>query len=394
MKHLIRKIAPFISVLFFGLALFFLNRELGQYSLSSILDYISQISALQIIGSLLLCAASYWVLTVYEALSVKNLGKKLSYSKTAKAGFIGYGFSHSLGMSFLTGGSIRYRLYSAWEFSALDVSKIVGFNALTFWMGFCTAGGLTLLLYSTLLPQDIIAVSLPILGISLLAVISIYCAANVFVQREISVGRWTFSLPGPEMTGKQIVISCFDWLISTLVLYVLLPRSGIPFLGFFGVFMLAQVAGFFSQIPAGLGVFESIILLYLSNFAAPSSVLGILLIYRLIYYVLPLSLAAIVLGHQEYHANKHKVKKFKNSKLGKLPLTTPKAVGAFIFIGGVLTYLTKGLSWILTGFFWLERLLSVPVMELSRLFSTLTGALKMILAHGFAFIHLMFGTFL
>jgi phosphatidylglycerol lysyltransferase len=394
MKNLMKKIAPFISILFFGLALFFLKRELGQYTPGSILDYISQISALQIIGSLLLCAASYWVLTIYETLSVKNLGKELPYSRTAKAGFIGYGFSHSLGMSFLTGGSIRYRLYSALGFSGIDVSKIVGFNALTFWMGFCTTGGLTLLLYSTLLPQNLVPVSLPILGIILLAIITIYCAANIFVRREISLGKWTFSLPGFEMTAKQIVVSCFDWLIAASVLYILLPHSGIPFLGFFGVFLLAQVAGFFSQIPGGLGVFESIIILYLSNFMEPSSVLGILLVYRLIYYVLPLSLAAIVLGHQEYRANKHKVKKLKNHGWGKLPLSTPKAVGAFIFIGGVLTYLTKGLSWIFNGFFWLERILSFPVMEISRLFSTVTGALKMILVHGFAFIHLMFGTFL
>jgi phosphatidylglycerol lysyltransferase len=388
-----KKIAPFISVIFFGLALFFLDHELGQYTLGSMLDYISQISTVQIVLSTVLCAVSYGVLTLYDTLAVESIGKRLSYSKTAKAGFVGYGFSHNLGMPFLTGGSIRYRLYSVWGLSGLEVSKIVGFNALTFWMGFCTTGGLTLLLYSAFFPQTLLPVSSTIVGIVLLAVIGGYCTASILVKREVSIGRWSFSFPGFEMTCKQLLVSCLDWIIASSVLYALLPHIGIPFLGFFEVFLAAQIAGLFSQVPGGLGVFESVIMLYLSNFMEPSSVLGILLVYRLIYNLLPLVLATIVLGYQEYHVNKHMVKKIKSRTIEKLPQPAPKILGFFIFISGILTFFSKGFTWTYPVFVWLERIFSFPVMEMSRFFSTLSGAFKMVLVHSFVIVQSIIGIY-
>src|SRR5699024_7299476 len=227
MKPLIKKLTPFISLAFFVLALGLLHRELGQYSVSSILGYISEISTSQIIFSVMLSVLSYVILTMYDTMSAGHIGKKLNYSKTAKAGFIGYGFSHTLGMNLLTGGSIRYRLYSAWGLSGLDVSKIVGFNALTFWMGFCTSGGAALLLYSTSLPQHIVPVSFRVIGIVLLSIIVLYGIANIFVKGEISLWRWSFSLPGLQMTCIQLVIATLDWTIASSVLYVLLPQTGI-----------------------------------------------------------------------------------------------------------------------------------------------------------------------
>ena len=91
----------------------------------------------------------------------------------------------------------------------------------------------------------------------------------------------------------QIVISCTDWLFACGVLYVLLPAGiKLSYPQFVGIFLLAQIAGLLSYIPGGLGVFETVILLLLSPFAESSAVFGSLLLYRLIYYLIPFGFAA------------------------------------------------------------------------------------------------------
>lgn len=41
----------------------------------------------------------------------------------------------------LSGGTVRYRLYSGWGLSALEIGKMIIFNGLTFILGFLSVGG-------------------------------------------------------------------------------------------------------------------------------------------------------------------------------------------------------------------------------------------------------------
>ena len=66
---------------------------------------------------------------------------------------------------------------------------------------------------------------------------------------------------------------------------------------------MASIAGVISHVPAGLGVFEAVLLIALPEAAHAPGVAAALVIYRLIYYVLPLLLAAVVFAlHQAYVA--------------------------------------------------------------------------------------------
>jgi uncharacterized membrane protein YbhN (UPF0104 family) len=137
-------------------------------------------------------------------------------------------------------------------------------------------------------------------GILLLMLI-IYGVSSSYGRRKISLWKWSITVPGPDMAVKQVLIASVDWLLASSVLYILLPPVHIPFLAFFSIFMLAQIMGLFSQVPGGLGVFDSIMMLYLSNFMDSSAIIGVLIIYRLIYYILPLLAAMALLGYQEYY---------------------------------------------------------------------------------------------
>jgi uncharacterized protein (TIRG00374 family) len=83
-------------------------------------------------------------------------------------------------------------------------------------------------------------------------------------------------------------------------LFVLLPQTqGLAFPAVLGFFLLAQIAGMVSQIPGGLGVYETVMILLLKPFLPASTVLSSLLAYRAIYYLIPLILATVLQGTYE-----------------------------------------------------------------------------------------------
>src|SRR5699024_1514353 len=131
MKTVLKKITPFISILFFGFAVWFLEYELRQYDLEEVTRQLSEIPLTHVFASLFLSLLSYLILTVYDGLGVRYVGRKLSAGRIARAGFISYAFSHNMGLALITGGSIRYRIYSAWGLSGVQVTKIVAFSAWT-----------------------------------------------------------------------------------------------------------------------------------------------------------------------------------------------------------------------------------------------------------------------
>lgn len=384
MKSVLKKIAPFISILFFGLAIWFIDQELGQYSFNEITGYLSQISALHILSSLFLCFLSYLLLTGYDILGVEYIGEELALEKTARAGFIGYAFSHNIGMALITGGSIRYRMYSVWGFTGLQVTKIVAFSAFTLWIGFCTIAGLSLLLTPPNLPDGVLIpfVSLRVLGIILLVMVVGYVAASAVIKSEWSFKKRSFSFPSFQMALKQVGIASLDWMLASSVLYVLLPEVGVPFFTFVGVFLLAQIVGLFSQVPGGLGVFESIILLFLSNYMSGSGVIGILIVYRIIYYLIPLLVAMVMLGYQEYQVNRKVVKEFGSRTARWYPRVVPHVFSVLIFIGGTVLLFSGAMPSEIPRMQWLQAFIPLPVIEMSHFFASLVGAALLVLARG------------
>jgi hypothetical protein len=99
----------------------------------------------------------------------------------------------------------------------------------------------------------------------------------------------------------QVVTAALDWLIAGGVLYALLPTSAhISFPGFFGIYILGQLAGVISNVPGGLGVFETVLLLSFSPQIPSATLLGVLLAYRGVYYFLPLIMAVVLFGIYEF----------------------------------------------------------------------------------------------
>lgn len=72
----------------------------------------------------------------------------------------------------------------------------------------------------------------------------------------------------------------------------MLPETP-PFAAFLLVYLLALAAGVLSHVPGGVGVFEAVLLAAFAGQLGAAPLAAALLLYRLIYVVLPLLLACL-----------------------------------------------------------------------------------------------------
>lgn len=126
-----------------------------------------------------------------------------------------------------------------------------------------------------------------ILGAALLAAHAAYVWAVLRVRRPLDLRWFRLELPGPRLTAIQYLVGLVEVLCAISVLYVLLPpQAAVGFLPFAAAYVIAILAGLLSSVPAGLGVFESMMLLMLRD-VPPDGLLGAILAYRLLYELGP-----------------------------------------------------------------------------------------------------------
>ena len=301
--RLLYRLGALLGVILFSVVLWVLHRELRQYHYHDIILHIRDIPLRQVVLALLLTALNYLVLTGHDALAFRYLRYALSYSKIALAAFLGYAFSHNIGFALLSGASMRYRLYSTWGLSTGEIATVVAFNGVTFWFGVLLLGGLAFIWEPLPLPP---ALQLPLfrsvhpLGVIFLLLVAGYLVFSAMRTTPLKIGAWELPFPPPGLAFAQVVLSSVDWALAAGVLYALLPAAaGVSYPFFLGVFILAQMVGVSSQVPGGLGVFETIIVLLLSPQLPAPAILGSLVVYRGIYYLLPLGIATILLAIHE-----------------------------------------------------------------------------------------------
>jgi phosphatidylglycerol lysyltransferase len=376
---------PLISVAAFLVALWVLRRELHHYSYHQIVGYLEELPAGRILFAVLLTAASYLLLTGYDALGFVALGKRLEYRKIAFASFIGYGFSNSVGHTLISGGSIRYRLYSGWGLSAVEVTAVVAFCDLALWLGYLTLGGIVFLLEPVAVPA---ALHLPLasvrpIGALFLALVVLYFAWSVRRRAPLRFRQWELPLPSTRLALAATALACLDWTVAGSVLYALLPpEAGIGFAAFLGAYLLAQTVGMISQVPAGLGVFETMMLLLLTPRLDATVVLGSLLAFRGLYYLLPLSVATLLLGASEVLRRQSGVRRVAQSLGQWVPGMVPHLFAFSTFVAGAVLLFSGATPAETERLRWLKDFVPLPVVEFSHFLGSLAGVALLFLARG------------
>jgi uncharacterized membrane protein YbhN (UPF0104 family) len=291
-----------LSILIIAVAAVVLYRKLHNINLGKVLTAMATVEYRDVAISALFVALGYFTLTFYDLFALRTIGRKdVPYRIASLAGFTSYSVGHNVGASVFTGGAVRYRIYSGWGLDAIEVAKICFIAGLTFWLGNITVLGFGFAYH----PEAASAIDqLPfwmnrVLGLAALAVLVGYIAWVWKTPRIIGRQNWQVQLPNGPLTLLQILIGIVDLTFCALAMYVLVPNDPhIVFIDVAVIFITATLLGFASHSPGGLGVFDAAMLIALWQYDAEDLLAG-LLIFRLLYYILPFTLALITLGIRE-----------------------------------------------------------------------------------------------
>jgi phosphatidylglycerol lysyltransferase len=382
-RSIAHNIGYLISLALFIVAMVVLHYELKNYHFRDIVAELRAVRPVFLGFAVLLTFLDYLVLTAYDTLALRYIRHHLKYSKIVLASFIGYVFSHN--MTIVGGSTARYRIYSALGVSAIEVAKLVIFCGLTFWLGFFAVGGIVFVSEPREVPAALHVpfVTVRPVGFIFVAVVVVYLILTALRRKPLMFREWEFSIPSVPVSAGQIAIASLDWLLACGVLYALLPTTAkLTYIEFLGIFMLAQAAGLLSYVPGGLGVFEAVMLLLLSDCMEKSSVISCLLLYRLIYYLLPFAAATTLLAIYELAAKKHSLQRL-GVAFGKWSsAVTPHVLAVTSFIAGIILLLSGALPTEKGRLAWLMDLLPLAAIELSHFLGSIVGAGLLILARG------------
>ncbi len=295
-KRFFRKLISYAGIFFFVLAAGMLYWQLRNYSWREIAHALWNIPFINLVMASVACFCGYLVLALYDLLALKYVGHKISWWKWMLAGMLGFAISNNAGNAMVSGGAIRYRLYTRWRIPGGDILKMLTFSGFTYFLGFAAVEIIGYFLVSpAFLEQSSDGVSFGMNGlfIACLSLILAYYAITIaFCDKSIRVGQIKFKIPSIGTALVQTMLGMMDALCAGMVLYFCIrPYVGpeiMPFGMFIGLFVIAMVAGVFSQVPGGIGVFESIFIAALPDSVDKASIFGALLAFRVIYYVLPL----------------------------------------------------------------------------------------------------------
>ncbi len=384
LRHLIRLAPAVASLAIFAIALFALHELTAQFKLHDVLAAMAATPARAIAAAAVFTTASYCTLTLYDVLALRHVGRRLPYGRVALTSFVAYAIGHNVGVVAFSSGAIRYRLYSLAGLDAAEIAQIVLFCAMTFQLGAGVLAGVSLIgesgqAASLLHASPAVAVAL---GVTLLLAATAWMVFISLRRAPLVFASWQLTLPGPVTALAQAAVAIADLVLAGSVLFMLLPEgSPVSLVGFLGLYVVAVVAGALSTVPGGLGVFESALLLLLPGVPA-QSLLGALLLYRLVYYAAPFALALSALTATELAERRAWLYRA-TTWIRRLPgFVAPQAMALLAFSAGAILLVSGTTPAVAERIAALQRILPLAVLETSHLAASAIGVALLVLARG------------
>jgi uncharacterized membrane protein YbhN (UPF0104 family) len=290
----LRHLPAVLGVALLAGAVYVVQREFRSLRIDDITHALDSISYSSLAIAFGFTVLSYGVLTFYDRLATMYAGHKVSYRRVAFASFCAYALSHNLGFAAVSGAAVRFRLYAHWGLTPLQIGKVVAFCSLTFGLGGMVLGGSILFFEPTAVPffGDWLPLwALHSVGLLLWVVVAAYLTLSRIIGRVHMFGH-DVQLPGLGMAVLQVLLATVDVAVTAAIFDALLPpQPNLTFLRFLAVYVSSYTAGLAANLPGGIGVFDTAMLLGLAPYVDAPRVVGAILIFRLYYYIIPLFLA-------------------------------------------------------------------------------------------------------
>nr|WP_047168024.1 bifunctional lysylphosphatidylglycerol flippase/synthetase MprF [Sphingomonas sp. Y57] len=377
-----RPLSVALVVLLVGLGFAALHQLTEAVRLQDVLSAFDAIGPRQVVIAIGCTIVSYIALTFYDLLALRVIRRPLPWRTAALASFTSYTISHNLGLALITGGSARYRIYTAAGLSGGDVARIVAIASATFWMGVLAITGLALAFHQGSLSLAGFAlggIAARAAGGAILVAAAGFVLVCAFGPREIRLFGWRLPLPGAGAALGQIAIAGVDLVAASAALFVLIPGADPALLpAFLLAYALGIIAALVSHVPGGIGVFEAVVLATVP--ADRPALAAALIAYRLIYYLLPLALGIIALVLHEGRQRRlgRAIAGVRLVANGLAPLL----MGVASFLGGAVLLLSGSTPAIPARLHALHAIVPLPFIEASHLAASLAGTGLLLLAPG------------
>ncbi len=299
-RRLLQFLPSLFGILLLGASIWVITQQLAQYKPQEIWQSLTMISGWRLGAAITLTLFSCLVFGFYDVLAMRYVRQSGLGRKPLFVGFASTVVGNNVGLALLSSSAIRYRFYGPWGLSAGQITQVIGFCNLSFWLGLFLAGGIVFVIQPIAVP---VFLHLPFssvrpIGVIFLSVVLAYVGLTRLGR------RWIGMLKLPRLSGRlclgQLAIASADWILAAAVMYSLLPDgAGLSYGGFFSIYLLAQLGGIVSNVPGGVGVFETVILLLLAPMVSPVVLAGPLLAHRVIYYFMPLGMAIAMMSMYE-----------------------------------------------------------------------------------------------
>jgi uncharacterized membrane protein YbhN (UPF0104 family) len=289
------------SVALFLISAVVLWRILSEVKLSDVRTAFARAELEDLAIALAFVMLSYTLLTVYDALALRQLKLRIPYRITALGSFTSYAISFTLGFPLVTAATVRYWIYAPLGVSAGKVASLTTIAGLTFLLGMGTVVGVGLIWQAPAIADinHLAVAANRLIGAAVLAAIMGYLVWVGVRRRAVRVQRWRLELPSLKVSAAQIVLGAAEVCCASAVLYTLMPPGyGVEFQTLAAIYAFACILGIVSHAPGGLGVFETTMLLAFWRLPY-GGMIGALLLFRICYYFVPFVLALALLGAME-----------------------------------------------------------------------------------------------
>lgn len=302
MNYIKRYFWAVVGVAAVAFSIWLLYHELRGLSLDELWESLAAISVHAWMLSIAATLLAYAALAGYDHLALLHLQRKVGWLYMTICSFTTYALSHNIGASVFSGSVVRYRAYTAKGLSAAEVGVLVAFCSFTFALGTLMLTGIVLIIEPELTERfvEVLPVSASsATGVMLLALVGLYVLGSALKLRPLKLGKIEVHYPKLHIVGRQLLIAPLELIGAAAIIYFALPEAGNPgFVIVLGIFLISFSAALLSHAPGGLGVLELVFITGLSEMD-PADVLAALLVFRLLYLIIPFALALfVVLGFE------------------------------------------------------------------------------------------------